>query len=184
MLSPARSETIFPPNRSTRSSPIRAQAPLGLPSIPDALLQSFTSFEQYGDYVDPAPPLRTEEEVIAFAEELLSRAAPRWLMGWRDITRSVEKRTTIADIVPFAAVGHKFLLMFPAASARHAAVLLASLNSFAFDFVARQKISGASLPYFTMKQIAVPPPDAFSDTDLAFLVPRVLELLYTGRGPP
>ena len=148
---------------------------------PHAVLQSFASFEQYGDFVDPTPPLRTGEEVIAFAEELLSRAAPRWLMGWRDITRSVEKRTTIADIVPFAAVGHKFLLMFPTASARHAAVLLGSLNSFAFDFIARQKISGASLPYFTMKQIAVPPPDAFSDTDLAFLVPRVLELLYTGE---
>ena len=32
-----------------------------------------------------------------------------------------------------------------------------------------------------MKQTAVLPPAAFSDADLAFIVPRVLELLYTGE---
>ena len=123
----------------------------------------------------------TEAEVSGLAEDHVNQADTRWLMGWRDITRSVEKRTTIADIIPFAAVGHKFLLMFPDTTARLAAVLLGAVNSFVFDFVARQKISGASLPYFTMKQTAVPPPAAFSDADLAFIVPRVLELLYTGE---
>ena len=149
---------------------------------PLARLQSFASFEQYGELLDSVPPLRTVEEALAFAEKLLIRASPRWLMGWRDITRSVEKRTTIADIIPFAAVGHKFLLMFPSTTARRVAALLGSLNSFVFDFVVRQKISGASLPYFTMKQIAVLPPDAFSGAELEFMVPRVLELLYTGEG--
>ena len=146
-----------------------------------ALRQSFASFEQYGELLNSVPSLRTAEEVLAFAEELLIRASPRWLMGWRDITRSVEKRTTIADIIPFAAVGHKFLLMFPSTTARRVAALLGSLNSFVFDFIVRQKISGASLPYFTMKQIAVLPPDAFSGAELEFMVPRVLELLYTGE---
>ena len=145
------------------------------------LRQLFASFAQYGKFLNSVPPLRTEEEVLAFAEELLSRASPRWLMGWRDITRSVEKRTTIADIIPFAAVGHKFLLMFSSTTARQAAALSGTLNSFVFDFVARQKISGASLPYFAMKQTTVPAPDAFTDADLAFLVPRMLELLYTGE---
>ena len=148
---------------------------------PHALLQSFAAFEPYGELLDSVPPLRTGDEAIAFAEELLSRASPRWLMGWREIARSVDKRTTIADIIPFAAVGHKFLLMFPSTTARRAAALLGSLNSFVFDFIARQKISGASLPYFTMKQTAVLPPDAYSDADLAFVVPRMLELLYTGE---
>ena len=58
---------------------------------------------------------------------------------------------------------------------------MGALNSFVFDFVTRQKISGASLKYFTMKQTAVLPPYTFSDADLAFMVPRVLELLYTGE---
>ena len=146
-----------------------------------ALRQSFASFEQYGEVLNPVPPLRTAEEVLAFAEELLIRASPRWLMGWRDITRSVEKRTTIADIIPFAAVGHQFLLMFPDTTTRLSAALLGTLNSFVFDFVSRQKISGIHIPFFTMNQIAVPPPDAYSEADLAFLVPRVLELLYTGE---
>ena len=146
-----------------------------------ALGQSFANLEQYGEVLNSVPPLQTEDEVLAIAEELLIRASPRWLLGWRDITRSVEKRTTIADIIPFTAVGHKFLLMFPSTTARPSAALLGSLNSFVFDFVARQKISGASLPYFTMKQITILPPDAYSDADLAFLVPRMLELLYTGE---
>ena len=123
----------------------------------------------------------TETEASNLAEDGLKQVGPGWLMGWRDITRSVEKRTTIAGIVPVAAVGHKFLLVFPGIAARPAAVLLGSLNSFVFDFVARQKISGASLPYFTMKQTAVLPPDAFSDAEFAFMMPRVLELLYTGE---
>ena len=115
------------------------------------------------------------------AEVHANLASPRWLMGWRDITRSVEKRTTIADIIPFAAVGDQFLLMYTHTTTRLAAALLGSLNSFVFDFVARQKLSGIHLKYFTMKQTTVLPPDAYSETDLAFVVPRVLELLYTGE---
>ena len=123
-----------------------------------ALRQSFASFEQYGKFLNSVPPLRTEEEVLSFAEDLLIRASPRWLMGWRDITRSVEKRTTIADIFPFAAVGDQLLLMYPNTSAQLAAALLETLNSFVFDFVARQKLSGIHLKYFTMKQTTVPAP--------------------------
>ena len=148
---------------------------------PHALAQSLATREQYGEVLKPVPPLRTAEEVLAFAEELLIRASPRWLMGWRDITRSVEKRTTIEDIIPFAAVGHQFLLMFPDTTTRLSAALLGTLNSFVFDFVSRQKISGIHIPFFTMNQITVPPPDAYSEAVLGFMVPRVLELLYTGE---
>ena len=149
---------------------------------PSAVKSSFSHFAPYVELLDSIPPLRCKDEAVDLAEDLLSRASPRWLMGWRDITRSVEKRTTIADIIPFAAAGHKFLLMYSETTARYVTALLGALNSFVFDFVVRQKISGASLPYFTMKQTTVLPPDAYSDTDLAFIVPRVLELLYTGEG--
>ena len=148
---------------------------------PHALSQSFASIERYGELLDSVPPLRTEDEAIACAEELLSHASPRWLMGWRDIARSVDERTTIADIIPFAAVGDQFLLMYPATTTRLAAALLGTLNSYVFDFVARQKLGGIHLKYFTMKQTAILPPEAYADMDLAFLVPRVLELVYTGE---
>jgi len=49
------------------------------------------------------------------------------------------------------------------------------------DYVARQKVGGASLKYFTMKQIAVLPPERFGEAELDFIVPRVLELIYTAN---
>lgn len=115
------------------------------------------------------------------ASDSTNQASPGWVMGWRDITRSVEKRTTIADIIPIAAVGDQLLLMYPDTTTQLATALLGTLNSFVFDFVARQKLSGIHLKYFTMKQTTVLAPDAYSDADLAFMVPRVLELLYTGE---
>ena len=117
---------------------------------PPALLQSFAYFEPYADcWIRPA--IANRGRSVRVCEELLSRSSPRWLMGWRDITNSTNARTTIADIIPFAAVGDKFLLMFPSTNARRAAGLLGSLNSFVLDFAARKKISGTSLKYFTME---------------------------------
>ena len=72
----------------------------------------------------------TEAEVSDLAEDGGNQVGTRWLVGRRDITRSVEKRTTIADIIPFAAVGDQLLLMYPDTTARLAAVLLGALNSF------------------------------------------------------
>lgn len=104
-----------------------------------------------------------------------------WLMGWRDICRSTDVRTLIAGIIPKVAVGDKFLLMLPSEQPNRVAALFANLNSLVCDFVARQKVGGTSFKYFTMKQIPVLPPDRYSDADLAFIVPRVLELTYTGH---
>lgn len=105
--------------------------------------------------------------------------SPRWLMGWRDICRSTDYRTLIASVVPRAGVGDKFLLMSSTASAARSAALLGCLNSLTCDYIARQKVGGTALKYFTMKQLAVLPPDLYSEADLSFIVPRVLELTYT-----
>jgi hypothetical protein len=37
-----------------------------------------------------------------------------WLVGWRDICRSTDERTMVSSLLPTTAVGHKFLLLFPA----------------------------------------------------------------------
>ena len=50
-----------------------------------------------------------------------------------------------------------------------------------FDFFARQKIGGTTLNYFLFRQLPVLPPDAYTESDLAFIVPRVLELTYTAH---
>jgi hypothetical protein len=104
-----------------------------------------------------------------------------WLMGWRDICRSSDERTLISGIIPAVGCGDKFLLLFVDSTPRLAAALYGSLNSLACDYITRQKIGGTSLKYFTFKQLAVLPPTAYSDSDLAFIIPRVLELTYTSN---
>ena len=49
------------------------------------------------------------------------------------------------------------------------------------DYVARQKVGGTSLAYFYLKQLPFLPPERYTDADLAFIVPRVLELTYTAH---
>ncbi len=104
-----------------------------------------------------------------------------WLMGWRDICRATDYRTLIANVIPKVAVNDKFLLMMPSCGPELVAALLGCLNSLVCDFVARQKVGGTAFKYFTMKQIAVLPPNRYSEADLAFIVPRVLELTYTAH---
>ena len=104
-------------------------------------------------------------------------------MGWRDICRSTDERTVIAGVVPRVGVGNKMpLFLFDLSIApSKAAAFYANLAALVFDFVARQKIGGTTLNYFYLKQFPVLPPDRYTDTDLAFIVPRVLELTYTAH---
>ncbi len=118
--------------------------------------------------------------------EVMSRLAamhwPRqWLMGWRGITSAHVLRTMIAAFVPLAAISNSMPLMFTGAqiSARLAAALVACLNSLTCDFVARQKLGGNNLSIFILEQLPILPPSVYSDADLEFIVPRVLELTYT-----
>ncbi len=116
-------------------------------------------------------------------DDWMDRRSPGWLMGWRDICRSTDERTVIASVVPRVGVGNKIPLFFPSAdvSAACSAALLGNLSSMTLDFIARQKVGGTTLNYFYMKQFPVLPPDRYTDADLAFIVPRVLELTYTAH---
>jgi hypothetical protein len=102
-----------------------------------------------------------------------------WLVGWRDITGIEKVRTLIASVVPATGWGNKLLLLFSIATPKLAAALYGCLNSLVCDYCARQKVGGIGFGYFTMKQIPVLPPSAYSDPALDFIVPRVLELTYT-----
>lgn len=127
--------------------------------------------------------LDTQDDVLELAERWLEASCPKWLMGWRDIAlRSVE-RTVIASVVPLSAVSNKIpLFLFgPEISRPLAAAFLANLSALVFDFVARQKIGGTTLNYFYMKQFPVLPPQHYSEKDLAYIAPRVLELTYTAH---
>ena len=112
-----------------------------------------------------------------------------WMLGWRDICRSTDERTVIASLVPRVGVGHKFPLALPSVNGdwSKCACLLANLSSFVFDYLARQKVGGTSMTYFIMKQLPVLPPSAYQapcpwspgQTVGEWILPRVLELVYT-----
>ncbi|TAU15476.1 type II DNA modification enzyme [Rhizobium ruizarguesonis] len=113
-------------------------------------------------------------------ERLRSRHWTRdWLIGWRDITNATNQRTLISSIFPKVACGDKFPLFFCQIEPKMYAVLLSSLNSLICDYIARQKIGGTALKFFTLKQISVPAPHSYSESDILYLVNRVAELTYT-----
>lgn len=110
-----------------------------------------------------------------------------WLMGFRNIATSLDRRTFIASVLPRAAIGHAFPLAFPADPA-NAPLLQACWSSLAFDYVARQKLSGSNMTYSVVMQLACPDPGTFDDVATwsreslsSFVRPRVLELSYTSN---
>lgn len=112
-----------------------------------------------------------------------------WLIGFRDIARADDARTVIATVVPRAAVGNKLPLLVPAtgladAYRRFAPLLLTNLNSFAFDYVARQKLHGTSLNWYIVEQLPVLPPETWERNIGGrpvgdFVRGEVLRLCYT-----
>lgn len=105
----------------------------------------------------------------------------QWLMGWRDICRATDERTTIASVTPYSGVGHTFPLFMTEQSPQHAAALLANLDSVVLDYVARVKVGGTHLTYGYLKQFPVLSPNRYTKPELDFIVPRVLELTYTAH---
>ncbi|MER6971190.1 N-6 DNA methylase [Nocardioides sp. NPDC000445] len=117
-------------------------------------------------------------------EEVLTDRPDRgWLLGWRDIARATDERTSLAGLLPRLPVGHTFPLVW----AEHGDLLLAQMNSFAFDFVARQKVGGTHLTYGVLTQLPIVPPvvlDAPAPWDDAqtisnWLRARVVDLAFT-----
>lgn len=106
-----------------------------------------------------------------------------WLMGWRDICRATDERTVIASVIPVAGVGNQMPLMFFKKRDKKTeyAALLANLTALVYDFVARHKAGGTHMNYFIYKQLPVLPPTHYSEQDLKFITPRVLELTYTSH---
>ncbi|MCX4390539.1 N-6 DNA methylase [Micromonospora peucetia] len=101
----------------------------------------------------------------------------QWLLGWRDVTSSLDERTMITTVMPLTAVGDKFLL---ACGEGRMELLLANWTSLIFDFVARQKLGGTAFKYFVIKQLPALPPELLS-IHSSFLEPRILELVYTAH---
>jgi len=145
-----------------------------------------------------APPRREDPRARALPrycvlqDELDSRLSGRWdyqwLLGCRLICRSTDTRTVIGTVLPPVAAGNSVILLFPAVRpASRLVPLIACLNSFALDYVARQKLGGINLNFHVLKQLPVFAPEAYeqpapwcpSPTLGAWIARHVLELVYT-----
>ncbi len=157
-----------------------------LTDFPKWAIQNRDARMSDGELTDLAEALLLDtksEALPTLIDRWMDHRSPRWLMGWRDICRSTDERTLIASVLPRVGVGHKMPLFrfSEQTTARLAAAFLANLDSLSLDYVARQKVSGTSLTYHYLKQFPLLPPDHYSESDFAFIVPRVLELTYTAH---
>jgi hypothetical protein len=98
-----------------------------------------------------------------------------WLCAWRT---PVRERAAVAVFLPRAAAAGTLPLMLPRVVPPFAAALIAAQSSLVFDYVARQKVDGLVVRAAHWKQLPVPTPDML-EPHLPFIVPRVLELVYT-----
>jgi hypothetical protein len=149
----------------------------------DGTVRDVTLAEKQDPSFVSLPRYWVREELVR--DRLGGRWDRDWLLGWRDICRSTDERTMIATINGEGASPEGgTLLAFPEPPGG-APSLLAIWNSFAFDFVARQKVGGTHLKYFTMRQLPAPAPSQMATPvpwDRAaswdeWLSQRVLELL-------
>lgn len=86
-----------------------------------------------------------------------------WLLAYKDVTSATNERTMIASFLPWVAVVNSAPLVFigDAIKPRRECCLLANLNSFVYDFIARQKVGSVHLNFFIVEQLPTLPPDAY-----------------------
>ncbi len=83
-------------------------------------------------------------------------------LAYKDVTSPTNQRTMISAIIPVVGVVNSAPLIFSDQTPRRTACLLGNLNSFAYDFVVRQKISNVHLNFFIVEQAPTFPPDTYS----------------------
>ena len=87
-----------------------------------------------------------------------------WALAFKDATATTNVRTMIAALVPAQAFGNTLPVLTPAVDETTAYkdgawLLAACFNTFAFDFVARQKVQGQHLNLYIVEQIPVIAPE-------------------------
>ena len=112
-----------------------------------------------------------------------------WILAFKDITASTNIRTMLAALVPRVGCGHTLPVLLPSEErldAVEAACYLANMNSFGFDYVARQKVHATHLTWYIVEQLPVIAPEGydrrFGDVTARELVrDHVLRLTYTAH---
>lgn len=127
--------------------------------------------------------------------KISDKSQSNWLLNFCGITSPTNERTCINVITPRVGAGNSLLQVYGAFSPVEAACLLGGLNSFALDYVLREKLGGLNLNHFIFRQLpvikrtifaqpcpwALHPQSTIHDPPSLrdWLLPRVLELTYT-----
>ncbi|MFN9113249.1 MAG: hypothetical protein ACK5XN_24535, partial [Bacteroidota bacterium] len=85
-------------------------------------------------------------------QDVFSKANLSWSLVYRDVCRANDERTCITSIIPKSAISGGCPIISINQALHGYCFLLSSLSSIVFDFIARQKISGAHLKFFHIRQ--------------------------------
>lgn len=127
----------------------------------------------------PAP------QFFVSVDDLTRQQQQEWSLVFKSITAPTNVRTMIAGLIPLAGVGNSMAII--EAKPDDAVLLVANLNSFALDYVLRQKVQGQNLNWFMIEQLPILPPAAYAraltpGVTAADLVRReMLRLTYTAH---
>ena len=141
---------------------------------------------------DKADPLRFAHPRYFVPQALVddrysvSRNPRTYLLAVRRLTNTTNERTAVFCLVPYSGCGNS-MFAFDLATRDHAIWLLSCGNSFALDYVARNKLGGTNFLQYIIEQLAFVPFDALQKPQFNsegtflrnWLLPRVLELTYT-----
>lgn len=124
----------------------------------------------------PAPQFWVERIALDSLE------LPPAVLAFKDVTAPTNMRTMISAFVPQAGFGNTLPVLIMGTC--ESSLLLANLNSFAFDFLARQKVQGQHLNWYILEQLPVIAPEHFEASIGAvkiadFIREQVLHLSYT-----
>jgi hypothetical protein len=113
----------------------------------------------------------------------------KWVDDWhfvlRMVTNATNERTVIASIIPGYPTVNSLNHVI-GCSARDSLLLLASLNSFALDYAARQKLGGENLNQYIIKQLPIPSPERFeniyfgNESATKLVRDHAIKLVYSG----
>ena len=132
-----------------------------------------------------------EAQYFVSAHEVAKVWAGSWVIAYKSVTAPSNMRTMISAILPRGGVGNSMAMLLPMPGGEDeystwAPLLLANLNSMAFDFVLRQKVQGQNLNWFIVEQASVITPQRFEQTIggvaiADFIREQVLHLSYTAH---
>ncbi len=129
----------------------------------------------------------SSNEISSAIKEKASTA----FLAFKNVTSPTNERTMIAAFIPRTGVVNSAPLMLTGSdvSTKLESCLLANLNAFVLDFVARRKIGNVNLNFFLIEQFPMLAPDVYADrcpwnkrkTLESWISDRVLKLTCTAN---